>query len=168
MKKKYKKLKGFSSFAYQKLYLGEDHLLVSDGYMVEQYKRLYFADIELIALSRTSTFALINAVFGVGLVLGLILVAGFQDNPEAAWTLGIFFLGMPFLVLLINLIKGPSCMLEITTGVQQLKIRCVSRERKARSILKRTVPMISQAQGRQAPLSTEELQPRSEAPEAAT
>lgn len=166
MKKAYKKLKGFSTFAYQKLYLGKDHLLVSDGYMVEQYRRLYFADIQMISLSRTPVFVTVNAIFGVVLLIGMILVAGFWSNPGAAWTLGVFFVGFPAIVLLVNLVKGPSCLLEIRTGVQHLKLRCVSRERKARSILRRTTPLIAQAQGRQSPLSTEELEAGGEVQEA--
>lgn len=157
MAKEYRKLKGFSSFAYQKLYLGKDHFLVSDGYMVEQYRRLYFADIQLVTLSKTAYYTILNAVFGIGLLIGLIMVAASWSNPTAAWTLGFFFVAIPAAMLLVNLIKGPSCMLEMTTGVQHLKLRCVSRQRKAKSILNRTLPLIAKAQGRETPLSSEEL-----------
>ncbi len=168
MKKKYKKLKGFSSFAYQKLFLGQDHLLVSDGYMIESYRRLYFTDIETITYSRTGTYSVMNYIFGAITFIGLLLVSSTWNNPTAAWTLGFFFLAIPFLMLMANLIKGPSCLMEVTTGVQRIKLRCVSRERKAKSILKRTIPLIARAQGRESPLSTEELESGSTEPAAAS
>lgn len=137
------------------LWLGDDHLLCVDttGYS-EIYKRFYFRDIEAIVVRGTRTRGVWSIVWGLVSALFLIICL-LAIDPVAR---GIFagLTGVCALVLVINLVQGPTCTCEIRTLVQTERLP-LSRIRKVRKFLDHVRPLIASAQGQ---LTSEEVAAR--------
>jgi hypothetical protein len=136
------------------LWLGLDHLLLieSNGYS-ETYKRFYLRDIQAIIVRRTDARRTTNIVLGV--LAGLLLLIGLLiGEMSATITFGVIALITCLTPLLINVLLGPTCLCQIRTAVQteDLPIRRIG---KARKILQRIRPLISEAQGQ---ITPEEVQ----------
>lgn len=153
--KEYKRLpgrkKGFLVGKYT-LYQGIDHLLlVFSRVGLEDYKRFYFNDIQAIITRKTAAGKIMNIVLGVCLLffgaLGLML-------GEGGWFLLVFVDGFLLILLMYNLIKGPTCQTHLLTAVQTEILPSMHRLRTALKIMGRLKPLIDQAQGT---LSREDL-----------
>lgn len=149
-------------YATSSLWLGTDHLLMVDEVYADQsVRRFYFKDIQGIILQHSNRFAILNAVFGVLMLLSLLPVLMADDPP-----LRIFFgavTGFFFIPLVVNLIKGPTGKGQIVTAVHRVQIPSFGRLRNARKALAIIVPAIEAAQGR---LDPDQLKELSEAPAA--
>ena len=142
-----------------RLYLGEDHLLVVewDG-AKEHYKRFRYEDIQALAVRRTQDGRLLGIFAGFLTVVLYLLAAGSADAPAAMW----FFLalGTAFLLVLVgNLIGGPTCMCHLRTAVQTEELVSLRRLKRAEHALGLLQARIVAVQGR---LTAEELEVRRE------
>ena len=140
---------------YTTLWMGKDHLLgiYSTGW-TEEYRRFYYRDIQALILRRTNGRAVTNFLLGIPMVIGfLLLVLPFlesapQRNVGRTYLLvfgGIvaFFL----IMMLLNLMAGPTCACHIRTAVQVEELPSIKRLRAARKVIARLRPEIEAAQG---------------------
>lgn len=145
---KYRKICGRSSLSRsahssQRLYLGSDHLLAVEGYYRESYRRFFFRDIEAIVYRETKTGLIVNLICGTVLALSLLgILNGDLGFAVLAWIFGVPTL----IVLVLNLIKGPTCSCSMVTAVQNERLDCVSRRRKFNRLLATLLPEIDSAQ----------------------
>jgi hypothetical protein len=141
---------GIVSTARSSLWLGKDHLLSieSTGY-TENYKRLYFRDIQAITVRKTELGKIWSLVFAVlGGLLGLF--AAVSGQAILAGVLGTLA-GVFLLLLIVNLATGPTCLCQLHTAVQTEALTSLNRLRRARKVMNRLRPLITQAQGQLAP-----------------
>jgi hypothetical protein len=149
--KTYSRLPGTGSHAFQyvRLYLGPDHLLqVTSTGFTESYKRFYFHNIQSVIWQHSIVWHIWSAIWAglAAMFAGIALVAG---GDAQIWLLGIGLFWI--LMLLANLMIGPSCRCYLTTAVQTQKLPSMKRVRRTRKFLDRLRPLIAQAQGELAP-----------------
>ena len=133
-----------------RLWLGKDHLLLVDYSSVHQdLKRFYFRHIQALTVRRTARWSTLSLVFGLLAAVFTLLLLNFNGDPER------YFLGLAVglfgLLLLINLLKGPTAECFIQTAVQSEKLPSLGRLRNARKVLARLRPLIDEAQGKLTP-----------------
>lgn len=128
------------------LWLGQDHLLCveTNGY-TENYKRFYFRDIQSISLHRTKAYAIANSILIPVTLLFAVLGLAVDDNVGriVLWCIAV----LPLIPLIVNLVRGPSCLCRIRTAVQEEEIPALANVRKALAVLQRIRPLIEEAQG---------------------
>jgi hypothetical protein len=134
--------------------MGKDHLLsISEGPYSEEYKRFYFRDIQAITVCITRRLEIWNVALSLLALATFGILQTFTSNTVAiAVSLGVF--GVP---LLVNNIRGTTCVVYLRTLVQTEELSSLNRLGKAHRILDRIRPLISTAQGR---LTTEEISRR--------
>lgn len=128
------------------LWLGDDHLLAVDwdGYR-EYYKRFRYEDIQAILIQRTVEAEIVNAILG-GIVL-LFIVIALLVADGFVMTVWLVIGGLFGLLLLVNVLSGPTCRCQLRTAVQCEELPSLNRLRTARKALDRLRPMIVAAQG---------------------
>lgn len=133
-------------FTWSTLWLAADHLLQIEhtGYS-EEYKRFYFRDIQSITVRRNNRALVWSIFFCVMMALGLGALISTQ-TIGIRWFWGCFA-ALFFLFLLINLIKGPSCISHIRTAVQQEELASLRRVRKTDKALAHIRARVAAAQG---------------------
>jgi hypothetical protein len=146
--REYKKLpgskKGFLIGKYS-LWQGADHLLhIFSRFGIEDYKRFYFSDIQAIITRKTIFGKVQNIILGCLILLFLLPAYKFGGN----WSI---FYGMvsavPFIILLFNLYRGPTCETRLMTAVQTEKLQSLHRLNTAFRVMNRLRPHIQQTQG---------------------
>lgn len=156
------KTRHFFSFATSparsRLWLGKDHLLSveSQGYS-EEYRHFYFGDIQAVITRRTARGAIWNIILGIFAAAGIagtLLLFVYEIDQAATIMCGIFA-GCMILALLINILRGPTCVCHIRTAVQQDELGSLSRFKTARRAINIIRPHIEEAQGH---LTPEELE----------
>lgn len=138
---------------YSSLWRGSDYLLVvsSTGFN-ESYRRFYFKDIKGFIVTESKRYFYYNVGSAILLMLfSLPLVGKLASGMPLGLALGetipmMFFVIPAFLVLVVNLIKGPSCNVAIATGLQTPELRPVGRKRAWRKILAKIDGPIREAQ----------------------
>lgn len=133
------------------LWLASDHVLsvINRGYS-EDYKRFYFRDVRAIQLRRTSTYAVINAVFGAIFALFALVQAlaafvwQWSDGGQVAFAVFTFLFGMFFF---LNLLFGPTCTVQIYTAVHSESMPSLHRMRTANKTIRLLQSRIETAQG---------------------
>ncbi len=149
--KEYRKLSGPSSFSTQRLYAGSDHILAVDGQYEEHYKRFFYKDIQALCISRTKLGAIFTGVLFCFLATATLMVV----TGDESWKIGGYILGTPVVILLIiHLLRGPTCDCRVKTAVQFERLRTLNRLRKARRVVEKLTETIHEAQGE---ISREEL-----------
>ncbi|MDB6120050.1 MAG: hypothetical protein JWO08_3831 [Verrucomicrobiaceae bacterium] len=143
------------------LWEGPDHLLYieSEGFLVEfieSYKRIDYSKIQAITYGLTRTWAW-TIVWQVALTALLIwpVVYFFSVNgyryidPVSLPPASMAFLGfvLMLVVLVVNLVKGPTCVCKIQTAVQSLKLKPVVRVKQARKLAEKVAALCLQHQG---------------------
>jgi hypothetical protein len=133
-------------FTWYTLWEGPDHVLQieTSGY-TEEYKRFFFNDIQSIALRTTTSFR--NYTIFFLSVAGLGAAAALSVSSIEArifWYIWIGFFGS---LLLVHLIKGPTCAGHIKTAVQQEQLPSLKRLRKSRKVVARIRERIAATQG---------------------
>lgn len=131
------------------LWQGADHLLQveRDGYD-EVYRRFYFSDIEMFSMRIDRRQWTIT--FGFGVIVGLFVFFAILAGGVA----GGVFLGIAgfFLIPMIyNWLRGPTCVVHLTTAVQREEISSVRRVKGALRLLQVVREATAQAQGAMAP-----------------
>ena len=144
----YRRLPGraASLASYHHLWLGPDHLLsVRATGFSEEYKRFYFRDIQAILIGKKGSWKTWNLVWGSA--SGLVVFVALTSSSGGV----LFFLmglgGFLFLLLLVNLLSGPTCNCHIRTAVQTEPMPTLKRLRTAHKVLARLKPRIEEAQG---------------------
>jgi hypothetical protein len=127
------------------LWQGKDHLLVRDTMLFqEDYKRFYFRDIQAVIIRATSRAMVWNIIlaFLVLAMAALWAVSGAVGETVA----GIF--GLPALIcLIINFLRGPSCVTYLQTAVHVEEVPSLNRLRRARRVLTDLRRLIETEQG---------------------
>jgi len=138
------------------LWLASDHLLGLDstGYS-ESYKRFYFRDIQAVTIRLSRRRLIWNWVLGVPTAICLV-GWGYDLLVSRNMSLGGIITGVTVtllfaLPLLLNNLRGPTCVCHLRTAVQTEELPSLGRLAKARRILDRLRPLIAQAQGQLAP-----------------
>ena len=155
MQTEYKRLPGtgyaFLGFGRSSLWLGEDHILmiVRRGY-VEDYKRFYFRDICTILIQRTGLYLALNAV--LGLLLSVFLFLHFLGFIQWHWSGPEHIaLAIPtsalLLLLLVNTVKGPTCVTKLGTAVHAVTIPSMNRLRQSLRVVANVRKKIEETQG---------------------
>ncbi len=143
----------FVSGEAQRLYLGDDHLLVLRrlGYE-ESSKRYALSDIQAITVQSNADRTIFSAFLlslmmlfaAIGLLAVSQAVAGLLDFV-------MFFIYIPVAIcgfsLLLNLALGPTCTVRLHTAVQFEDMTALRRQRAARKCLAILVPRIEAVQG---------------------
>jgi hypothetical protein len=142
------------------LWLGDDHVLsVWNYYVIEEYKRFYFRDIQALWISRTSRRRSLGLVFGGLVAFFLLIVWVTRSSPL------VIFPAFPLLVFsslfVINWARGPSCECWVQTAVQTERLVCLRRMKTAQRALQLLRRRIEAVQGR---LTQEHLQVSAAAP----
>lgn len=152
----------FSGDRYR-LWLADDHLLyVRVSHYSEYCKRFYFKDIQAITVCRTSVGSRTNVVL-VAISAVLVLI-GLSLTAMVGWPFALIP-GIPAgifgLLLLWNVLLGPTCVCRLYTTVQAEDIVAMRRLRRAEATLLVVVPLIEAAQGSFGP---EELNQAADSP----
>jgi hypothetical protein len=152
--KSYRRLpgKGVAAFQHVRLYQGADHLLqiASTGYS-ESYRRFYFRDIQAITIQKSNLGKILNGIFGFLIaVFGLPAFDMSLGPAIGMWSIAGFFA----LLLISNIILGPTCVCYVRTAVQTERLNAVTRIGTACRLLRRIRPLIEAVQG---PLSQQEF-----------
>jgi VIT1/CCC1 family predicted Fe2+/Mn2+ transporter len=136
--------KGFLIGKYT-LWQGSDHLLqIFSRVGVEEYKRFYFNDIQAVITRRTALGTIQNIVMGF-LVLIFTLPAVFFDGR---WSLFYAAVAAAMLLLLVvGLIRGPTCKTILMTAVQTEKLHTLHRLKTTSKVMDRLRVHIHQTQG---------------------
>jgi hypothetical protein len=131
------------------LWQGEDHLLQveRDGYN-EVYRRFYFADIEMFNVRIDNRQWTITFIFGalVGLFVFFAILATGVARGVFLGIAGVFVLPMIY-----NWLRGPTCVVHLTTAVQREEIASVRRVKGALRLLEVVRQASAAAQGAMAP-----------------
>jgi hypothetical protein len=144
----YKKLpgKGTSFLERITLYLAPDHLLyVSSTGFSESYRRFYYRDIHSVTVRKTATGPLFNALCGT--LLFLCLVGALSTGGAMGWIGWGIPAALCVTLLLINVLRGPTCVCDIHTAVQSRQLYSVNRLRRAARFLAVLRPLLLAAQG---------------------
>jgi hypothetical protein len=130
-----------------RLYLGEDHLLSVewDGGK-EYYKRFRYADIQALTVRRTLDGRTFNIVAG-GLTVLLSVLALLVGADAGAMTFFLVLAAVALLILIGNLISGPTCQVHLRTAVQVEELVSLGRLKHAESALSRLRERIIATQG---------------------
>jgi hypothetical protein len=138
------------------LWLGGDHLLSVewDGYR-EYYKRFRYSDIQAFIIRRTSEGLVWSVVAGwCAAIFGL---CAYASSSLGALTFFWTLTGIFVLMLIYNLLSGPTCVSHLRTAVQTEQMPSLHRLRHAQKALELLRPSIVAAQGA---LATEEIPAR--------
>jgi hypothetical protein len=132
-----------------RLYLGEDHLLHTESTLwIENYRRYYYSDIQAFIVTRTKRWLILTVVFLAILFGAVALAVTRADGPTSPSAVAWFVVGGLFMILLIwNLIKGPTCQTTIVTPIGRHALPSLRRIRRTEKILRRLEPLIDQRQG---------------------
>ena len=134
------------------LWRGKDHLLqIYARWGTEDYKRYYFNDIQAIITRRTETGKIQNFVMGALAGLFGLLAA----TSASAWIpFNAIIAAVMLAILLINIIKGPTCETHLLTAVQTEKLHSLNRLSTTQAVMNQLKPIIERYQG---PLQQETL-----------
>ena len=135
------------------LWLGNDHLLyIRVRGFKEYYKRFYFNDIEYILIQHTIYSTILSIIYllsGLAVALGSFYIEGM--GRTIFYIISLLF----FLLYLINIFRGSSCVCFISTAVQTEKLISLNRLKIAQKVVNILRYNIENAQGN---LSSEMIQ----------
>lgn len=128
------------------LWQGADHLLqIYSRLGVEDYKRYYFDDIQAIVTRKTGSGRIQNIV--IGALSGLFCL--FAVTSGGGWSVFHAVVAAAILlILLINVLKGPTCETVLLTAVQTEKLQSLHRLKATEPVMNRLRSIIEQRQGR--------------------
>lgn len=126
--------------------MAQDHLLLVSRYRFsETYKRFYFRDIQAVVIARTDRWKAWFIAFAI---------TGSMMSAFGAWSAGwdrIFWgvlAAFSLLMLIVNLVLGPSCSVFLRTAVQTVELLPLRRLKPARKTADLLRSAIEGAQGR--------------------
>ena len=137
---------GIGWLTFCRVYIASDHILVVDcSGFEERYRRFLLTDVQAILLRRTAHGWLISLM--LALLGGVLLLGGFSVGGQGVIVLGSLSI-LVFLLLVVNILRGPSCSALLRTRVQAHRINAFSRLSGTRRCLDQLIPLIQQAQSR--------------------
>ena len=139
------KKKGFL-IGHHTLWQGADHLLqIYSRLGVEDYKRYYFDDIQAIITRKTGSGRIANIILGA--IFGLFCF--FAVSSSGSWRLlPAIIAATILLILLINILRGPTCETVLLTAVQTEKLYPLHRLKTTEPVMNRLRSVIERRQGR--------------------
>ncbi|MEO0793533.1 MAG: hypothetical protein AAFX93_00135 [Verrucomicrobiota bacterium] len=149
---RYKKVSSGGGFVRQKIFFGEDHMLVIDGQYTETYRRLYFDDIQAVVRCGNG-YSIVLRVFLI--IFMMFSAIGMLSSTDFFnWGALIFF--VIFLSFLLNSFwcKG-SCDTAVKTPLQLVRLPSLNNVRKAEKFEAKLTEAVENKQGR---LTSEVLQ----------
>lgn len=101
-----------------RLYQAADHLLVvqSSGF-TEDYRRFFYRDIRCVVIRKTQQYLWTNVVLAA--IILLLCLLRLQSVP---WLVVAMLCFIPGVLLIVNLVRGPTCSCHITTSVQTVNL----------------------------------------------
>ena len=139
------KKKGFL-IGHHTLWQSSDHLLqIYSRLGVEDYKRYYFDDIQAIITRKTGSGRIQNII----LAAIFSLFCFFTVTSSGTWRLlpAVIAAGI-LLILLINVLRGPTCETVLLTAVQTEKLYPLHRLKKTEAVMNQLRSIIERRQGR--------------------
>jgi hypothetical protein len=132
------------------LHMGDDHLLAVDNQgFSEDYKRFYFSDIQAIITRKTKRGAVWNIILTCMIACSLTGALFPNDTPVRVFFWGLTGVFLVFLV--INILRGPTCVCNIMTAVQEDLLPSLNRLRVVQKVIGILRGAIEHAQGRLTP-----------------
>jgi hypothetical protein len=110
----------------------------------EDYKRFYYQDIQAIIVRQTNRREILN--LGLGLFGGLFSLIAWLAGDIWVWILG-GLASVCFFGLLINWLRGPTCVCHLRTAVQTEQLPSLNRLSTTRKAIARLRPLIAATQG---------------------
>ncbi|MDH3973147.1 MAG: hypothetical protein OEV42_02600 [Deltaproteobacteria bacterium] len=135
-----------------RLWRGKDHILsvLNFGYF-EEYKRFYYKDIQAFTIRKTAVSVIWSFIFIIlALFWGAIAMTLELYVSPLVWFISVIFL----ICLIINIIRGKSCVTSIHTAVGREELPSLGRLKKAVKVISLLEPFIEEVQGK---LSSEEI-----------
>ncbi len=131
---------------YYGLWLGNDHMLyIFSRFGIEDYKRFYFKDIQAVLTRKTATGKIQNLILSIFCILFLLTALYLKGGWSVLnWTIA----GLMAIFLVINWLRGPTCVSHLHTAVQTEKLHSLYRLKTAIKIMNRLRLLIEQAQGK--------------------
>lgn len=127
-----------------RVYVASDHLLVVDcSGFEERYRRFLFADVQAILVRYTVVGRVCNLL--LGMVGGFAFLGGLVAGGGGFIALG-GLSGLLFGLLLINVLRGPTCSVTLKTRVQCHRIKAFNRLKGTRRCVAELIPLIQQSQ----------------------
>lgn len=128
-----------------------DHLLVVEvAGTVEKYRRFYFRDIQAVIIQKSKVRMLWTISLAVGLLLMLLILFQVNWSPQSDEA-PVFFIFLTVVLVLIitlvmNLLRGPTCVVLLRTAVQTQILPNINRRKKAIQLVEQLGPAIIAAQ----------------------
>lgn len=127
------------------LWQGADHLLhVYSRVGVEDYKRFYFNDIQAIIARKSIAGKVQNIILGCFTLFFTLPAVLIRGEWAVFYAIGA---GVFFLLLLVNLYRGPTAETTLLTAVQTEKLHSLHRLKNAFKVMDRLRPHLQSAQG---------------------
>lgn len=149
----FKRLKvgGSGPFGSAEYWVGPDHLLVvSTSFYTESYRRFFFRDIQAIICQKTRMATVISVLSILGLILSFAIGAAARAQTAGditAVVLCAIAAVLSAVVLIVNAVRGDTCVVQVTTAVQNAALPCLTRWRKAQRLVEELRPLVLAAQG---------------------
>jgi len=138
----------------QTIWLGTDHLLCATNMLgiSEERKHIRYRDIQALSAVRTQGWHWWTAFFLLAFLPPCILAAWPFSGTDFAIRILWASLAFPFgISLILNLLRGPTCRIKLTTAVQTIDLSSLSRWRRGLRALALLKSRIEEAQGRASP-----------------
>ena len=130
---------------YHELWLGTDHLLyIFSRFGVEDYKRFYFKDIQAVITRKTTKGKIQNLILSIFCILFSLMALYLTGSWSVFnWSMA----GLMAVFLVINWLRGPTCVSHLQTAVQTEKLHSLYRLKPANKIMNRLRLLVEKAQG---------------------
>ncbi|MCP4371724.1 MAG: hypothetical protein GY797_26940 [Deltaproteobacteria bacterium] len=131
---------------YHELWMGTDHLLhIFSRFGIEDYKRFYFKDIQAVITRKTANGKIQNLILSVFCILFSLMALYLKGGWSVFnWSMA----GLMAIFLVINWLRGPTCVSHLQTAVQTEKLHSLYRLRSANKIMNRLRLLVEKAQGK--------------------
>lgn len=123
-----------------KVYASEDHLLSVEGTIAtEEYKKIYFKDINGIVCRKTNNYMALNIGTIIFMILGFLpIILGGSE----LFVITLFIVIPIGIILGINLLLGSSCETFFITDTGKIRIPALARYKRVDKVLKKIVPLV--------------------------
>ncbi|MBW8864613.1 MAG: hypothetical protein JF609_06765 [Verrucomicrobia bacterium] len=130
---------------------GPDHLLIVEvAGTVEKYRRFYFRDIQAVIIQNTRT----RLWWTLGLIMVILFMLavlvevdwGLQSHDSPPLYFCVFVAFCLIVALTMNIMRGPTCVVQLRTAVQTQVLPNVTRHKKAAQLVMQLGPAIRAAQ----------------------
>ncbi len=129
------------------IWRGPDHLLIVEGAgalyaLNESYRRIDYENIQALSLVRTQRYGWLLAAFVAPMAIAALILmviigsgASVSEVLAASMIFGLPLVLIPFVLLVVHLARGRTVRCTLQTAVQSLRLRPLTREAWARSVI---------------------------------